>query len=401
MSFDTVDHDSNEKHDLFRNAFEQLYNWCREHDFAGHDPFDALNSRLFQATLLRKSRNARLVWTQLLKRSPSDLRAFARVPPERNAKGIALFALAQLANYRRLRTSDAAAQTRNILAELLALQIQGHSGAAWGYNFDWQSRNFFAPQGTPTIVPTAFAARALLEAAHEFDDEQYLTKARSVCDFITQDLPRSFETDSEVCFSYAPESDTHIYNASLLAAEVLAGVGSVTRDKELCRWAERAARYVINHQAANGSWAYGASENQSWVDNFHTAFVLFSLGRIIKACELGEEFQHPLERGYQYWRAEFFLADGWPKYYHDNPYPADAHAGASAIVTFLELGGLDPGASRLAEDVASWTIRNLRDERGFFYYQRRRFYTVRKPYMRWSQAWMLYALARLLEEKPD
>ena len=39
------------------------------------------------------------------------------------------------------------------------------------------------------------------------------------------------------------------------------------------------------------------------------------------------------------------------------------------------------------------------DERGFFYYQKRRFYTVKKPYMRWSQAWMLYALARLLEAK--
>ena len=53
---------------------------------------------------------------------------------------------------------------------------------------------------------------------------------------------------------------------------------------------------------------------------------------------------------------------------------------------------------RLARQIASWTIQNLRDKRGFFYYQRRRFYTVRKPYMRWTQAWMLYALARLIEE---
>jgi hypothetical protein len=333
-----------------------------------------------------------------MKRSPSDLRTLARVPSERNPKGIALFALAQLANYRRLRTSEAETQTRNILAELLALRIDGYNGAAWGYNFDWQSRNFFAPRGTPTIVPTAFAARALLEAAHEFRDEQYLTAARSVCEFIIQDLPRSVETDKEVCFSYSPESDTRVYNASLLAGEVLACVGAVTREHELCGWAERATRYVINHQAEDGSWTYGTAASQSWVDNFHTAFVLFSLARTIKACALGKEFQLALERGYQYWCKQFFLADGWPKYYHDNPYPADAHAGASAIVTFLELRDLDPDASRLAEDVASWTIRNLRDERGFFYYQRRRFYTVHKPYMRWSQAWMLYALARLLEE---
>ncbi len=333
-----------------------------------------------------------------MKRSPSDLRTLARVPSEPNAKGIALFALAQMANYRRLRTSETETQTRNILAELLALQIGGYSGAAWGYNFDWQSRNFFAPRGTPTIVPTAFAARALLEAAHEFPDEQYLTAARSVCEFILKDLPRSVETDSEVCFSYSPESDTRIYNASLLAAEVLASIGAITREEELFRCAERATRYVINHQNNDGSWTYGTTPRQSWVDNFHTAFVLFSLARIIKACALDKEFQQALERGYLYWRRQFFLADGWPKYYHDNPYPADTHAGASAIVTFLELRDLDPDASRLAEDVASWTIRNLRDEQGFFYYQRRRFYTVRKPYMRWSQAWMLYALARLLEE---
>jgi hypothetical protein len=51
----------------------------------------------------------------------------------------------------------------------------------------------------------------------------------------------------------------------------------------------------------------------------------------------------------------------------------------------------------MAQQIASWTIQNLRDKRGFFYYQRRRFYTVRTPYMRWTQAWMLYALARLLE----
>ena len=392
-----MNHDS--KSDLFTNAYDQLFTWCREREFAGHDPFDALNSRLFQATPLARSRNARLVWTQLLKRSPSDLRVVSRVPAQRNAKGIALFALAQIANYRRLRTNEAATQARDTLAELLAMRLSGYSGAAWGYNFDWQSRNFFAPRGTATIVPTAFAARALIEAAREFEDEEYLTTARSVCDFIINDLRRTEETEAELCFSYSPESDTAIYNASLLAAEVLASVSAITGARELRSTAERAARYVINHQREDGSWSYGRATSQSWVDNFHTAFVLFSLVRIINDCELGADFRQALGRGYQYWSANFFLADGWPKYYHDNPYPADAHAGASAIVTFLELRDLDSRAAGLAEDVAAWTIRNLRDERGFFYYQRRRFYTVRKPYMRWSQAWMLYALARLLEEQ--
>ena len=52
-----------------------------------------------------------------------------------------------------------------------------------------------------------------------------------------------------------------------------------------------------------------------------------------------------------------------------------------------------------AQKIAHWSVRNLRDERGFFYYQRRRFYTVSTPFMRWTEAWMLYALARLTEDE--
>lgn len=380
-------------------VYEQLLAWCRRHDFAGHDPFDALNSRLFQATPFANSRNARLVWTQLVKRSPADLRVLARVPAERNAKGIALFALAQLATYRRVRTSEAELQTRNLLSILLTMKTEGFSGAAWGYNFDWQSRNFFASRGTPTVVPTAFAARAFVEAARELKDDQFLDVARSACEFILKDLPRTVATGAELCFSYAPDTDTRIFNASLLAAEVLAEVGKLTNNSDFCREAEHAARYVVNQQQPDGSWTYGADPNQSWIDNFHTAYILFSLKRIIAArLPGGAEFQPALERGFRYWKRTFFLADGWPKYYHDDPYPVDAHAAASAVVTLLECRDLDESSVSLANQIASWTIMNLRDEQGFFYYQRRRFYTVRKPYMRWTQAWMLYALARLLED---
>jgi len=380
--------------DLFQAAYDQLFSWCQKHDFAGHDPFDALNSSLFQATPLAQSRNARFIWTQVVKRSPSGFRTLARVPHQRNPKGIALFTLAQLANHRRLKTEESARQAQAFLSDLLSLKLGGYSGACWGYNFDWQSRSFFAPRNTPTIVPTAFAARALIEAGQD-----YLQEARSVCEFILRDLPRSVDNERELCFSYAPNSNTRVFNASLLAAEVLGRTGNLTGQEELCNAAQRATRYVVNNQRRDGSWLYGADSTQSWIDNFHTAYVLFSLKQTIESC--GSEFQPALERGYEYWKNNFFLADGWPKYYHRKTYPADTHAAAAAIVTFLECRELDNNAAKLARNVAAWTIQNLRDSDGFFYYQRRRFYTDRKPYMRWTQAWMIYALARLLEEQTD
>ena len=381
-------------------AAQELAAWCRHREFTGHDPFDGLNSKLFQLTPLSRSRAARILWTQLFKRSPLNLRALARVPTEKNPKGTALFALATLSAFRRSRTKDAESEARGLLDNLLSTRLNGWSGAAWGYNFDWQGRAFFAPRGTPTIVPTAFAARALVEAASAFDDQSYLEAARSACDFILRDLYRSHETEREVCWSYSPLDRTRVFNASLLAAETLGTVGGLTGESELKDWAVRGARYVVNRQREDGSWAYGAEGYQSWADNFHTAFILTSLSRIMAASgdSCRAEFMDAARRGFQFWRSSFFLADGWPKYYHDKLYPADAHSAAAAIVALIELRVLDEGALELAEKVALWALANLRDRAGFFYYQRRRFYTVTTAYMRWSQAWMLYALSRLLED---
>ena len=398
-----------------------LWHWCRAHDFAGYDPYDALNSKLFQSTSFNNSRIARLVWTQLFKRSPLNLRRLARVPEQRNPKGTALFALAALADYRRLRTVEAEVDAHALLDDLIGARLTGKSGAAcWGYNFDWQSRSFFAPRGTPTVVPTAFAARALAEASLLFEDESYLQAARSACDFILDDLNRSEEGADEVCFSYSPLDRTRVFNASLLAGEVLASVGALTGEKDLVDQAMRAVRYVVRRQSDDGSWAYGVDGYQSWADNFHTAFVLTSVSRIIQSCrssawqvteELTAETRRAqrlrredveamgsaLQRGNNFWRERFFLANGWPKYFPDRLYPADAHSAGAALVALAELQSLDDRATELAETIARWAIENLRDPRGFFYYQRRRVHTVRIPYMRWSEGWMMYGLARLME----
>jgi hypothetical protein len=383
----------------FAQAYAELFEWCRQHDFAGYDPFDALNSKLFQVLPFRNSSTARLLWTQTSKRSPLNLRGLTQVPREKNSKGIALFALGALATYRRTRTPEAETETRELLQQLISLQLRTEHGIAWGYNFDWQSRVFFAPRGTPTIVPTAFAARALVEVADALGDAAYLECARGACAFIVQDLPRSVENESEVCFSYAPETSTRIFNASLLAAETLALVGARDTNQDYCTLAVKAVRYVVKQQRGDGSWSYGADPNQSWVDNFHTAYLLSSLKRISDSCKPAEtdEIRTALQLGYEFWRKSFFLADGWAKYYHDALYPVDTHAAAAAIVSLLDLIELDRDALALAQRIATWSIRNLRDQRGFFYYQRRRFYTVHTPFMRWTQAWMTYALARLLE----
>jgi hypothetical protein len=368
--------------------YDRLCAWCAARGFAGFDPFDGLNSRIFQAIPLKNYRFPRLALTQLVKRSPVNLRPLLAIKPGINSKGVALFALAELSRYRATHADHHAANARRLLDQLLDLGMRDGDTLAYGYNFDWQSRVFFAPKPTPTIVPTAFASQAFAEAAADFADDRYRNAVQQIAAFAATRLNRPEETDDEVCFSYTPLDESMIFNASLLAAECLMR-SSEAEHHELAR---KAANFVIRQQREDGAWRYGGRESQEWVDNFHTAYVLQSIRRISDALGTTDEVESAFEAGKHYWLANFFLDDGTPKYYDNEVYPVDIHSAAVSIAALAELDQI-----ALAEKVANWTIGHLLDVDGFFYYRLGRVLVDQTPFMRWGQAWMAYALARLLE----
>lgn len=373
----------------FELIYDELYAWCESRGFAGSDPFDGLNSRIFQATPLKDHRLPRLALTQLVKRSPVNLRRLLKVPPGVNPKGVALFALAELSRYRATRFEEHASRARELLDRLLTLAIREGDTLAFGYNFDWQSRVFFAPKGTPTIVPTAFVSQAFAEGFAAFNDASYHDAVRSIARFAATKLNRPVDTDGEVCFSYTPLDRSVIFNAGLLAGECLAR----SNDAEHHDLARRAVNFVIGRQCDNGAWDYGEAGSQSWVDNFHTAYVLQSIMRISEAVGTSAAWERSFERGMSYWLENFFLNDGTPKYYDHETYPIDIHSAAVAVAALAELG-----QPEMATKVASWTTRHMLDVDGFFYYRLGRLVADEIPHMRWGQAWMAYALARLIEQ---
>ena len=385
------------------STYDRLFAYCNDRDFAGSDPFDGLNSRIFQVTPFKYSRTARLALLQVVKRSPIDPRSILLVPNGVNPKALALFALAELARFRESSETMHAANARDRIERLTALRIggmtkDGKPTTAFGYNFDWQSRVFFAPKGTPAIVPTAFASQAYIEAYEVSGEEKFLNTTNEIARFVLSDLGRIDETKDEVCFSYTPVDRTVIFNASLLAGECLARAGTATGNDKYLEMAAKAVRFVIRRQNPNGAWVYGGGENQSWVDNFHTAYILLSLFRISSEIEeLRSETYDAINNGAGYWLKSFFLDDGTPKYYDHEVYPVDIHSAAVAIAALAELRNLDERMLPLANKVAEWTCENMLDADGYFYYQKRKSSVVKTPFMRWGQAWMAYALARLIE----
>ena len=74
------------------SSFQTLKLYCEAEHFKGWDPYDGLNSKVFQILpFLKHSALCRLIVIQGFKRSPVNLRRLAMVPKEYNAKGIGLF----------------------------------------------------------------------------------------------------------------------------------------------------------------------------------------------------------------------------------------------------------------------------------------------------------------------
>jgi hypothetical protein len=155
-----------------------------------------------------------------------------------------------------------------------------------------------------------------------------------------------------------------------------------------------ATRYSVSRQHPDGAWDYGEAAFQHWIDNFHTGYNLVALTHISNHVGT-KEFDASIRHGLDFYTSHFFRDDGAPRYYHDATFPIDIHSVAQSIITLIELEDLSEGNVDLARSVLKWAMTHLRAARGYFFYQKRRRILVRIPFMRWSQAWMLLALATL------
>lgn len=386
-------------------AFSGLKSYCEAENFAGWDPYDGLNSKIFQATPLKHWDIARLVLIQTFKRSPINLRRLFLVPKQHNTKGIGLFlngycnlyTLAEKGEQRFGTVVEIQAYIVQLADLLLDMQCRNYSGSCWGYNFDWQARRLFLfPADTPTVVATTFCATALFQAYVVTQDKRYLDCALSSANFVLNDLNRS-ECEGGFILSYSPlPGNNTVYNASLLGAKLLSLCYHYS-DNELYKdTAKQIVSAACRGQNEDGSWVYGLLPVQSWIDSFHTGYNLDAIGYYQRLCA-DNSFDDHLQKGLEFYLEHFFLEDGTPKYYHNQTYPIDIHCPGQLWVTLSTLEQWQ-GNKALCEKVQQWAIANMQDKKGYFYYQLKKGISSKIPYMRWSNAFMFNALSHYLLE---
>ena len=146
----------------------------------------------------------------------------------------------------------------------------------------------------------------------------------------------------------------------------------------------------------DGAWWYAEDDQYHWIDNFHTGYNLDSLRCYIE--NTGDtEFSGHLAGVFGFSRTISF-----------------SHPDARSITTIGRIRSIFnahhrrstrwrtllrriPSRSSLAIKVADWTIRDMQDRAGFFYYRKYPFgVTARTPMIHWGQATMFKGLAHLI-----
>ncbi len=366
-----------------RTASGELLAALERESFSGWDPWDALSSPALRT--VARTRTLRFVASNVVKRSPVNLRPVIGVPKRRHTKALALAASASM----RLGREDLA---RRLADEVAAAATTRNGETSWGYDFDVQTRWTYYPAGTPNAVVTTFAAHALLDVG----DPKHAELVAGARRFALSQL--LVESGRERYFAYYTGAPAAVHNSSLLVAGLIARSGEPGSNE----WqaAADAVAYSVSRQRPDGSWPYGEGERVGFVDGYHTVYVLESLDRWSRVASQ-PAVDDVIECGLDLFLTRLVDSDGAARATLGSRYPVDTHACATAVTGLCRLAARDERALPAAERTLDWTLRRMRRRDGRFAFQRYHLGRNSVPYVRWSDAHMLLALATYLETRGD
>lgn len=380
-------------------SFFNLEKYVEQENYQGYDPYDTLNS-FFPFKFLGKWIPVFAI--QLQKRNPINIRPLIGIKKGINPKAFGLFLQAYSLLYCKTQKKEYLEKADFFFNWLAINYSKGYSGKCWGYNFPWANAEKYMEPYIPSAVVTGFVAKGLFEYYKITEKKEVLDLMESACLFLDKDLEKVIDK-SGLSISYTPIQKDICYNASLLAAEILAKTYSISKNEDYKNKAIKAVDFVIDKQHSDGRWNYSLDIKTMKEDNqidFHQGYILESINEIKNVLNLkDEEWDHSLKNGLRFYIKEQFHSSGRSYWRLPKKYPVEIHNQSQGIITLFRLQNYNPDASIFAGKIADWTVNNMQAIDGHFYYQNFNTHKNKIPYMRWSQAWMFLALAVLFKSK--
>jgi len=377
---------------------KELQAYVEAENFKGYDPYDTLNSPIPFHWL---GKWGPVLAIQFQKRNPFNIRGLLGIKKDYNPKAIGLFLHAYSLEYQKSKDAETLEKMNFFFNWLLENRTKGYEDYCWGYNFDWASPVKFLEKYSPTIVVSGFIAKGLFEYYKATESPKALEVLKSIGDFTEHKLAWT-KTDKGYCVSYSTKTIDCCYNANMLGAELFARLYSITKYSKYKELACKMTDFTIAYQKDSGLWNYSidlkSGKERTQID-FHQGYVLDSIHYVLKYCGDNGAYFNALKIGAAYYFNKQFKENGQSIFRVPNDYPVEIHNQAQGIISLTRLSYLSEDYAPFAATIAKWTAENMQNEKGYFYYKKYPMYTIKTPFMRWSQAWMMLALTELINKQ--
>jgi hypothetical protein len=250
----------------------------------------------------------------------------------------------------------------HFLNVLIETRAPGFEHYCWGYPFNWETRRGPMWHDTPLITTVPYAYEAFQEVYRIDGDPKWREIMRSIAEHASADY-RDMETSPEASSCYykpGDEDSSGVINASAYRAFLLASASIDFSNENYRKAADRNLNFVLQAQNPDGSWPYSTDEVRTFVDHFHTCFVLKALAKI-EAITKNLDCTKAIERGVDYYVKNLFDEEGLPKPFSRKPrmtvYRRELYDYAECINVGVLLAGRYPAldeASSRAINLDGW-----------------------------------------------
>jgi len=208
----------------------------------------------------------------------------------------------------------------HFLEVLKETRSPGFDDYCWGYPFNWETKRGTMWKQTPLITTVPYVYEAFREVYQIDGDNKWREIMLSIARHAVKDYP-DYETspNASTC-AYKPgsENSSGVVNASAYRSFLLTSASVDFSDDSFRKIADRNLNFVLQCQNADGSWPYSTDEDRTFVDHFHTCFVLKALAKI-EAITKNPDCTKAIERGVDYYVKNLFDEKGLPKPFSRKP----------------------------------------------------------------------------------
>jgi hypothetical protein len=289
----------------------------------------------------------------------------------------------------------------HFLDVLQQTRCPGYDEYCWGYPFHWETLLGTIPAETSLITTIPYVYEAFQQVYRIDGNTQWRRVMHSIaqhafCDY--KDVPTS-SSASSCPYTPTPNHSLMVVNANAYRAYLLTNAAIEFSDTRYQNSAERNLNFVLEAQNPDGSWFYALDGKRSFIDHFHTCFVLKALAKI-EALTGNASCTAAIQRGIDYYTRCLFDEDGVPKPFSRAPrltvYRRELYDYAECINLAVLLRGRFPTLDCYLSTTLDKILNLWQTSEGSFRSRQLYFGWDNTPMHRWASSQLFRSLCFLL-----